>query len=80
MTILNRFQDAQRIGARKEKESLERTRSVSYRPQNIYESQGIDHFSPDNSQQQQQVVLPMEQDIDMQALRERDQQLHQLEV
>lgn len=83
LTVLNRFQEAQRLGVRKEKESLERARAVSYRHQGIGDSQFSDEFpayNPSQQQQQQQVVLPMETDVDMQALRERDDQLRQLEV
>ena len=80
LAVLNRFQEAQRTGARKEKESLERARAVSYRQQGIGDSQFSDGFPAYNPQQQQQVVLPMEQHVDMQALRERDEQLRQLEV
>ena len=84
LTVLNRFQEAQRLGVRKEKESLERARAVSYRHQGIGDSQFSDGFPaynpPSQQQQQQQVVLPMEKDVDMQALRERDDQLRQLEV
>ena len=80
LTIFNRFQEAQRIGARKEKESLERARSVSYRRQSIGDSQMMDEFPSSNPQAQQQVVLSMEQEVDAQALRERGDQLHQLEV
>ncbi len=80
MSILNRFQAAQRVGAKKEKESLERTRSVSYRNQSIYESNGNDHFAPTPTQYQQQVVLSMEQDVDVNGLRERDEQLRELDV
>ncbi len=77
---MNRFQEAQRTGARKEKESLERARGVSYQQQNTYDSQFGNNFGPPNTQLQQQVVLPMEQEVDVQALRERDEQLRQLEV
>jgi len=77
---MNRFQEAQRTGARKEKESLERARGVSYYQNNIHDSQFNDISTPSNGGYQKQVVLPMEQDIDMQGLRERDEQLREVEV
>ena len=85
LAALTRFQEAQRIGARKEKESLDRARAVSFRQQGYHESPFADNFvsSPyqqDPLQQQQQAVLPMEQEVDLRALRERDEQLRELEV
>lgn len=80
MATFNRFQEAQRTGARREKESLERARAASYRQQGIGDSQFADSFDPSNGQFQQQVVLPMEQEVDLTGLRERDDQLRQLEV
>ena len=79
MDILNRFQEAQRAGARKEKESLDRARSASINQNNPYDSQYPSQM-PGVGYHQQQVVLKMEQDVDMNALRERDEQLRQLEV
>ena len=40
----------------------------------------MDQFPPSYNQSQQQVVLPMEQEADVEALRQRDDQLRQLEV
>jgi hypothetical protein len=80
LTIFNRFQEAQRIGARKEKESLERARAVTYRQQSMNDTQLADQYPSNYGQSQQQVVLPMEQDVDLTELRERDDQLRQLEV
>jgi hypothetical protein len=37
-------------------------------------------MTPSNGQYQQQVVLPMEQQVDARALRERGEQLRELEV
>ena len=80
--MFNRFQEAQRIGARKEKESLERARAISFRHQGMYDSPFTDDFVPRSIQDplQQQAVIPMEQEVDMRALRERDEQLRELEV
>ena len=80
MALISRFQEVQRIGARKEKDSLARARSSSYGRQSFHESHGMDNAGYTNNEMQQQVVLPMEQDVDMNALRERDEQLRQLEV
>lgn len=82
MATLNRFQEAQRIGARKEKESLDRARAISFRQQGIADSPFADNFEQGFSQvqYQQQAVLPIEQEVDMKSLRERDEQLRELEV
>ena len=79
---MNRFQEAQRIGARKEKESLDRARAISFRQQGISDSPFGDNFGQGYSQvqYQQQAVLPIEQEVDMKSLRERDEQLRELEV
>ncbi|CAF5214020.1 unnamed protein product, partial [Rotaria magnacalcarata] len=73
LSTLNRFQEAQRIGARKEKESLDRARAISFRQQGISDSPFADDFvsTPAQDQLQKQVVLPMEQEVDMRSLRER---------
>ena len=80
LAILNRFQDAQRTGARKEKESLERARGVAYRSPDANTSQMDGNFSSSPSQQQKQVVLSMEQQVDTEGLKLRSDQVHQLEV
>ncbi|CAF0912173.1 unnamed protein product [Rotaria sp. Silwood1] len=80
LAILNRFQETQRAGARKEKESLERARAVTYRQQSIHESNNTDTSEPSNTQLQQQSILPMEQEVDLRGLRERDEQLRQIET
>ena len=81
MATLNRFQEAQRIGARKEKESLDRARAISFRQQGMSDSPFADNFVPTPAGQfQQQAVLPIEQEVDMRSLRERDEQLRELEV
>ncbi|CAF3465104.1 unnamed protein product [Rotaria socialis] len=82
LSTLNRFQEAQRIGARKEKESLDRARAISFRQQGISDSPFADDFvsAPTQDQLQKQVVLPMEQEVDMRSLRERDEQLRELET
>ena len=79
---MNRFQEAQRTGARKEKESLDRARAISFRQQGISDSPFADDFvsTPTQDQLQKQVVLPMEQEVDMRSLRERDEQLRELLV
>ncbi|CAF2516614.1 unnamed protein product [Rotaria sp. Silwood2] len=82
LATLNRFQEAQRIGARKEKESLDRARAISFRQHGISDSPFADDFvaTPTYDQFQRQAVLPIEQEVDMRALRERDEQLRELEV
>ena len=82
LATLNRFQEAQRLGARKEKESLDRARAISFRQQGISDSPFADNFVPTPTYDplQQQAVLPIEQEVDMRALRERDEQLRELEV
>ncbi len=80
LATLTRFQKAQQTGARKERESLERARSVAYRQPDIHQSEFDGNSSSSNSQVQKQVILPMEQHVDMNALKERDEQLRQLEV
>jgi len=82
LSTLNRFQEAQRTGARKEKESLDRARAISFRQQGISDSPFADDFvsTPTQDQLQKQVVLPMEQEVDMRSLRERDEQLRELET
>jgi t-SNARE complex subunit (syntaxin) len=82
LATLNRFQEAQRIGARKEKESLDRARAISFRQQGISDSPFADNFvsTPTHDQLQQQAVLPIEQEVDMRSLRERDEQLRELET
>ncbi|CAF1645124.1 unnamed protein product, partial [Adineta steineri] len=79
---LNRFQEAQRTGARKEKESLDRARAISFRQQGMSDSPFADNFvpTPTYDQIQQQAVLPIEQEVDMRSLRERDEQLRELET
>lgn len=80
LSRLNRFQTVQRTGATREKESLDRARSVTYHKPSIHSSpdEGDSLFS--NYQNQQQVVLPMERHVDLQGLQERDDQLQQIEV
>ncbi|CAF3982111.1 unnamed protein product [Rotaria sp. Silwood2] len=82
LATLNRFQEAQRIGARKEKESLDRARAISFRQHGISDSPFADDFvaTPTYDQFQRQAVLPIEQEVDMRALRERDEQLRELET
>ena len=82
MAELNRFQEAQRLGARREKESLERARAISNRQQGISDSPFNDTFDPASTAQQvqQYAVLPIEQEVDIKALRERDEQIRELEV
>lgn len=77
---MNRFQEVQRLGARKEKESLERARAVSYRQQSIYDPQNTDTSVPSNTSGQQQISASIEQQVDINDLRERGEQLRQLEV
>jgi len=81
MATINRFQDAQRTGARKEKESLDRARALSFQHQGMTPSPFADNFVSTNSgqYQQQQAVLPVEQEVDLRALRERDEQLREVE-
>ncbi|CAF0926028.1 unnamed protein product [Rotaria sordida] len=80
LATLNRFQKAQSIGAQKEKESLDRARAISFRQHKILDSPFADDFvSTSYDQLQKQAVLPIEQEIDMRALREREEQLRELE-
>ncbi|CAF1048787.1 unnamed protein product [Rotaria sordida] len=80
LAILNRFQKAQSIGAQKEKESLDRARAIPFRQHKILDSPFADDFvSTSYDQLQKQAVLPIEQEIDMRALREREEQLRELE-
>ncbi|CAF3372742.1 unnamed protein product [Rotaria sp. Silwood1] len=82
LATLNRFQEAQRLGARKEKESLDRARAISFHQHGISDSPFGDDFvsGPTHDQFQRQAVLPIEQEVDMRALRERDEQLRELET
>ena len=80
MVAAERFGKVQRIGERKEKESLERARAVTYRQQSMQESQLADNFTSSSPQTQQQVVLPMEQNVDVAALTQRDEHLRKLQV
>ncbi|CAF5093342.1 unnamed protein product, partial [Rotaria sp. Silwood1] len=58
----------------------ERARAVTYRQQSIHESNNTDISEPSNTQLQQQSILPMEQEVDLRGLRERDEQLRQIET
>ncbi|CAF1087487.1 unnamed protein product [Rotaria sordida] len=82
LATLTRFQEAQRIGARREKESLDRARAISFRQHGMSDSPFADDFvsTPTYDQLQRQAVLPIEQEVDMRSLRERDEQLRQLET
>ncbi|CAF4083319.1 unnamed protein product [Rotaria sp. Silwood2] len=82
LATLNRFQEAQRIGAQKEKESLNRVRAISFRQHGISDSQFANDFfgKPTHDQFQRQAVLSIEQEVDMRELRERDEQIRELEV
>jgi hypothetical protein len=64
LTMLKRFQEAQCIGVRKEKESLNRARAISCRQKGMSDSPFVDNFVPmfTPGQLQQQAVLPMEQE------------------
>eukprot|EP00918_Siedleckia_nematoides_P048319 GHVU01105878.1.p1 GENE.GHVU01105878.1~~GHVU01105878.1.p1 ORF type:complete len:278 (+),score=34.83 GHVU01105878.1:220-1053(+) len=78
-TSLNNFQSAQRKAAEKEKESLARARASS--------ASHYDPFMDDRKSDDQlvgvdtpgQIMVQVEDDVDMQALREREQAIHQLE-
>jgi hypothetical protein len=74
---LHRFQEVQRTGVRKEKESIERARAVTYRPPDGDLPSSYNQFQ---QQQQQQVVLPMDQQENLQGIKERADHLRQLEV
>ena len=76
---MNRFQEIQRTGVRKEKESIERARAVTYRSPDASGSQS-DNNLPSNDPCQQHVVLPMYQEANLQGINERADQLRQLEV
>ena len=79
ITRFNRLPEAQRIGTHKIKESIDQ--AISMRQQGMADSPFVHNFvsTPDvNDQYQQRVVLLKEQEINMQALRERDKQLREL--
>ncbi|CAF2885016.1 unnamed protein product [Rotaria sp. Silwood2] len=80
LAVLNRYKKAQHAGAKKEKESLEYARAVTYRQQNVHESHTTDIFDPLNTQLQQQSVLSAEQEVDLRGLSERGEQLRQIET
>jgi hypothetical protein len=77
---MDRFQDVQRTGVKKEKESLERARAVSYRPPDVNGSQFGNDLPSSNDQVQQQTVSQMGKQTDLQGLEERGDQLRRLEV
>jgi len=84
LETLNRFQEAQRNGARKEKESLDRARANSYRQQGMSDSPFVDNFvslsgTSGQYQQQQQAVLAIEQNNTIQDIQRRDEDLRRLE-
>jgi hypothetical protein len=74
---LKRFQNVQRIGVSKEKEGIERALVVARRSMDENNSQlSNDLHQSYNQSQQQQLISPMDQ----QAINERADQLHKLEV
>ena len=79
---MSRFQEVQRIGVRKEKESIERARVASYQSLGGNDSQsGSDlHSSYNQFQQQQQMVSSMDEQAILLAINERADRLRQLEV
>jgi hypothetical protein len=77
---MDRFQDVQRTGVKKEKESLERARAVSYRPPDVNGSQSDNDAPSSNNQVQQHTVLQIDKQTDLQGLEERGDQLRRLEV
>ncbi|CAF4831461.1 unnamed protein product [Rotaria sp. Silwood1] len=81
LATLSRFQQAQHIGARKEKESLDRARAISFHQYGTLDSQLAGDFvsGPTYDQLQRQAVSSIEQEVDMRALRERHEQLRELE-
>jgi hypothetical protein len=79
LTIRIRFLNTQAAEIGRKTRSLESTKNVSYRPQNISNSQFNNNWIPSNNQSQQQAVLPMEQDIELNFLTEREE-IRQLEV
>jgi hypothetical protein len=46
----------------------------------MHDSQSADSYHSSNTQTQQQAVIPAEQNVDLNALTERDAQLRQLQV
>jgi hypothetical protein len=46
----------------------------------MHDSQSADSYRFSNTQTQQQAVIPIEQNVDLDALAERDAQLRQLQV
>jgi len=68
---MDRFQDVQRTGVKKEKESLERARAVSNRPPDVNGSQFDNDLPSSNNQfqqQQQHTVLQVGKQTDLQGL------------
>ena len=82
MVALNRFQEVQGLSARRENESFERVRAILSCRQKISEWPFTDSYVPASTdgQSQQQRILPVEQEIDMKALRERNEQVRELEI
>jgi len=78
---LTRFQDVQRTIVRKEKESIERARAVSYRSPDVHSSQ-LDNDLPSsyNQFQQQHVVIPVKDQANLQEINQRADHLRQLKV
>jgi t-SNARE complex subunit (syntaxin) len=82
MATLTRFQRAQQMGARKEKESLDRARAISFRQQGLSDAPFSDNFvstSGTAGLYQQQAVLAVEKEVDLRGLQERDTQLREVE-
>lgn len=55
-------------------------KNVSYRPQNISNSQFNNNWISSNNRSQQQDVLPMQQESKLNVPREREKNIHELEV
>ncbi|CAF1452617.1 unnamed protein product, partial [Didymodactylos carnosus] len=80
LKLLERFQQTQRLGVQKERESLNRARGASQEGVAIYHNREEEPFdSTFSSQQQTQAIIAVENQVDLQTIHERDQQLRKLE-
>ncbi|CAF0902566.1 unnamed protein product [Didymodactylos carnosus] len=78
---LNRFQQAQRLGVQKERESLNRARAQSQEGVTLFDNREQEPFGSTykSPQQQTQAILAVENHVDLKTIHERDQQLRRLE-
>lgn len=77
---LKNFQVIQRTAAQKEKESISRARANSVSKGAADDSNLIDLQSPEGQQQQHQISLQIEEQVDLDLLREREQSIKKIET